>query len=276
MAETAPHPGIERILVAAERITGLHVTVHDRSGVLAGHLRYAWYTHRNPGCRAGRDTCPGFDEHCRAHCWMAMNRRAAEAGKPFVHTCWKGFAEATAPVLRDGVHQLTLFAGATAAAAEPPPGLEPVALRAWRAQPPPDPARLLAVAQLLTAVGHGLLAEIDGTSHRAGDARRAAIAGYVEAELYGPASISGLARYLDLSPSRAAHVVLELFAMSFGELLQSRRIARAKHLLATSDDTVASVAAHCGFISQHWFSRLFTRATGTPPGRWRKLHRPSA
>jgi AraC-like DNA-binding protein len=275
MDDAAASP-IERLLSGTEQVTGLHVTVHDRSGSLAGHLEHSWYMHRNPACRAGRDGTTGFDERCRDHCWMAMNRRAAESAEPFVHTCWKGFAEACAPVFRDGVHRLTLFGGATAAAATPPPGLEAVAVRAWRTLPPPDPARLLAVARLLVAVGHGLLAEAETTCHPAGDARRAVIAGYVEAELYGPASIAGLARHLELSPSRAAHVVRDLFGVSFGELLQTRRIARAQHLLATSDDSVGAISRACGFISQPWFSRLFTRLCGASPGRWRKAHRPQA
>ncbi len=267
---------IQLLLDDAQRVAGLSVTVHDRTGTLAGYLPGRWYSHRHPFCLAGRDTCPGFEGRCQEHCWQAMNRRAAAAGEPFVHSCWKGGAEACAPVLRDGVHQLTIFGGILAAEPRPPAGLEPVAARAWRTLAASDPVRLLAAARVLAAVGQGLLALLDERRRLDAGSRRAAVERFIEVGLHRPLALAELGRHLGLSVSRAAHVVRDQFGVSFGTLLLDRRLALACHLLAAGDASVGEVARRCGFASQQWFSRVFTRRHGEPPGRWRRTHRPQA
>jgi AraC-like DNA-binding protein len=265
-----------RLLTDAERVTGLSIAVHDRTGCFQSHGLGSRYAHRHAFCQAGRYSLAGYDRRCREHCWQEQNRRAAETGEPFVHSCWKGGAEACAPVFRDGVHLLTLFGGVLAAAAQPPAGLEAPARRAWRTLPPPDPARLAAVAQVLAAVGQGMLALLDEERRRGAGSRREAIERFIAAELHRPLTVAQLGRHLGLSPSRTAHVVTALFGKPFIALLQERRIARAKHLLLSGEESVGTIAARCGCVSQHWFSRLFTRVVGEPPGRWRRTHLPPA
>ncbi len=180
------------------------------------------------------------------------------------------------PVLREGVHHLTLFAGVLRAGAAPPAGLDPSAVRAWRTLPPADPARLADVGQVLATLGLGILALMDAQRRYGVGTRTAAIEAYIDGELHRRPTVAGLAERLGLSSSRTAHLVTAQFGMSFGALLQDRRLARARHLLATTDATAAAIAGRCGFISQHWFSRLFTREVGSSPGRWRRFNRPSA
>ncbi len=276
MAEPASIARLGRLLADAERVTGLSIAVHDRTGAFQSLGLGARHGHLHAFCLLGRGSLPGFDRRCQEHCWQAQNRRAAEGGEPFVHSCWKGGSEACAPVFRDGVHLLTLFGGVLAAGTEPPIGLEAPARRAWKTLPPPDPARLAAVAQVLAAIGQGMLALLDEDRRHGADSRRETIERYIAAELHRPLTVAQLGRHLGLSPSRTAHVVSGLFGTSFIALLQERRVARAKHLLLSGDETVGAIAARCGFISQHWFSRLFTRLVGEPPGRWRRTHLPQA
>ena len=200
-----------RLLTDAERVTGLSIAVHDRTGCFQSRGLGSRYAHRHAFCQAGRYSLAGYDRRCREHCWQEQNRRAAETGEPFVHSCWKGGAEACAPVFRDGVHLLTLFGGVLAAAAQPPAGLEAPARRAWRILPPPDPARLAAVAQVLAAVGQGMLALLDEERRRGAGSRREAIERFIAAELHRPLTVAQLGRHLGLSPSRTAHVVTALF-----------------------------------------------------------------
>ena len=67
-----------------------------------------------------------------------------------------------------------------------------------------------------------------------------------------------------------------LFAAS-GESIRQRiertRLSRVETLLATTEDSVASVAAACGCSSQIYFSDRFRRRYGVAPGAWRKSHR---
>lgn len=267
---------IAALIAQAERVSGLTLTVHDTEAT-ADHIPLrSRHGHTHRFCETGRATHPGYDRRCQEHCRYGLKRRAAANPEAFVHTCWKGGAEACAPVHRDGVHQLTVFGGITRAATTPPADLEPAARRAWQALPSADPQQLAAIAPLLVAVGHGILALVDEARRNDRDSRQAVIERCVEAHLHEPLDIGFLAAQLGLSASRTAHLVNEHCGMSFGLYLQGRRLARAKHLLQTSDARVGVIAQRCGIANQQWFSRLFTRAEGLAPGRWRKTHRSRA
>lgn len=266
---------VQGLLADAERLTGLTITVHDRGHVFAGELGLK-NSHRHWYCALQRIQPVVHGQRCLAHCQVAINARAREAGcQPFVHTCWKGCSEAVAPVQRGGSHLLTVFAGSTRSGVEPPSGLAPGIAPAWRRLPDPDPQRLLALGSVLAAIGHGLLALLDAqpVPH---DGRRGRIDRLIEQRMHeelGPAEVG---RELALSPSRAAHVVAELYGKALGDLLRERRLARARRLLVDDDEAVGVIARRCGFISQHWFNRLFARSFGMPPARWRRAQRAGA
>ena len=52
--------------------------------------------------------------------------------------------------------------------------------------------------------------------------------------------------------------------------IAATRIEAARHLLRTSVLSIAQVAEKCGFASQEYFSRSFTKAEGMPPEAWRR------
>lgn len=52
-------------------------------------------------------------------------------------------------------------------------------------------------------------------------------------------------------------------------LIQRRRLHDAVRALKLGDTTLASLAHDLGYTDQAHFTRDFTKATGTPPGRWR-------
>jgi len=52
-----------------------------------------------------------------------------------------------------------------------------------------------------------------------------------------------------------------------------RRLAHAKYLLETSDDSLPQIALVCGFADQSHFTRTFSRIVGVSPGAWRRLER---
>jgi transcriptional regulator GlxA family with amidase domain len=57
------------------------------------------------------------------------------------------------------------------------------------------------------------------------------------------------------------------------ECLQGSRVARARDLLLTSRLSLAEIAVAAGFADQSHLSRIFRRATGMPPGLWRRRHK---
>lgn len=54
---------------------------------------------------------------------------------------------------------------------------------------------------------------------------------------------------------------------------QRRRIERAKHLLLTGDDPLATIADRLGWCDQFFFARQFKQATGQAPGAFRRAFR---
>jgi AraC family transcriptional regulator len=58
-----------------------------------------------------------------------------------------------------------------------------------------------------------------------------------------------------LSPSYFSHAFKESFGQSAKSYIIERRIARAKHLMLTTRDTLAHIALACGFSDQAHFCR---------------------
>lgn len=56
----------------------------------------------------------------------------------------------------------------------------------------------------------------------------------------------------------------------------SQRVEQARGLLMNADISLADVALACGFADQSHFTRVFSRATGLPPGSWRRAASGSA
>lgn len=53
--------------------------------------------------------------------------------------------------------------------------------------------------------------------------------------------------------------------------LINRRISEAKHLLETTNHSIAKIAIAVGFSSQSYFSQVFKRETNMTPNEWRKI-----
>jgi AraC-like DNA-binding protein len=78
--------------------------------------------------------------------------------------------------------------------------------------------------------------------------------------------------------SRAAHVSPRHFSRSFRKIfgetpyqyLLSRRLERARHLLRTTDDSVAEICLAVGFTSVGSFTTTFTRHVGVSPTTYRR------
>jgi AraC family transcriptional regulator of arabinose operon len=83
-------------------------------------------------------------------------------------------------------------------------------------------------------------------------------------------TIADLARAVNLSQSRFAHVFREQMGTSPLRYLRQRRLARARLLLESTFLSVKEVMALVGFNDPSHFSRDFRRAYGAAPRTWRK------
>jgi AraC family transcriptional regulator of arabinose operon len=83
-------------------------------------------------------------------------------------------------------------------------------------------------------------------------------------------NISELARAVNLSRSRFAHLFREQTGVAPARYLRDFRLDRARLLLETTFLSVKEVMVTVGFNDPSHFSRDFQRAHGAPPREWRK------
>jgi transcriptional regulator GlxA family with amidase domain len=104
------------------------------------------------------------------------------------------------------------------------------------------------------------------------------IKAHVEAHLDSVIRMRDLAVIARLSSCHFARSFTRSFGMSPFAYITGRRLARAQHLMLTTDDPLSQIALACGLYDQSHLARLFRRHLGTSPNVWRRHHRgePSA
>jgi len=276
----APHERIARLIADAEASLGLSITIHDRAALFRcpdgqSLIHHSWQAHRHSYCAFSRRVRPGWDRQCVHHCQDGVNAHAATVDGPFTHRCWKGATEVVVPVRLGGVHVATLFAGSWREAVVPPGDLGPGAVARHGRLPLASAGVLDRAAGALLALGDALLAEVERVRRlsTAGDDRVARITAFLQVHAHRPVGIADLAQVLGLSTSRASHVVVEAMGQPFRSVLLAERLRRAREMLRDSAASVRVISEQVGFGSPYYFNRVFARAEGMPPGRYRKTHR---
>ncbi len=277
---------LRQFLADVEEHLGVTLTIHDRQGIFltpdGKPLLEERGSHRHPYCRLGRAHRPGWDQNCLAHCARATEMRASKVGRPFSHLCWKGVQEIVVPVMREGVHGATVFAGVfrhPRGKNKPEAKLFPRKVRAaYAALPVLEPGRAEAIGRILRTLGQGLLSELEQlhqlSEHKLD--RQTTIRRFIHYHAHKPVRLRDLASALHLSPSRTSHLVKDLFGAPFQELLIRERIRRARSLLLSSNLPVKEIARQIGMQNEYYFNRIFKQAVGLPPGRYRRQNAAAA
>ncbi len=79
-----------------------------------------------------------------------------------------------------------------------------------------------------------------------------------------------IAAFAHLQPNHLDRAFRQAYGVAPMRMLRDLRLQRARHLLESSDHTVAAVAEMCGFEEAGYFTRVFRRATGRTPGEYRR------
>lgn len=121
-----------------------------------------------------------------------------------------------------------------------------------------------------------ILLEIRREDESAGHARGAALAGRAEAYIINHMaerlSATRIARALRVNPDYLNRVFREVHRMTITEYLNRRKLQDAAMLLRESTDSIAEIAATCGYSTVAHFRRLFQRYNGVSPSAYRRLN----
>lgn len=96
---------------------------------------------------------------------------------------------------------------------------------------------------------------------------------YLERNPVGPCDVETLARMVNLSPSRFAHLFQEEYGQSVHKFISSLRIGRARRLLETTAMTVSEIAYEVGYNTPHHFYAMFKAIMGMTPLQYRDSRR---
>jgi AraC-like DNA-binding protein len=92
---------------------------------------------------------------------------------------------------------------------------------------------------------------------------------YLHTHTGEPVTTDDLADASGLTASQLSARIQRIFGTTPQRLILRTRIDYAMHLLAGTEESLASIALTCGFCDQSAFTRHFTRAAGMPPGAFR-------
>lgn len=99
------------------------------------------------------------------------------------------------------------------------------------------------------------------------------VVAYVSDHYAEPIEVAQLAAHVELSVSQLQREFARYFRITPTAYIREVRISVARHLLETSDSTIADIALSCGFSDQSHFSHRFRQLTGLTPLRYRQRFR---
>lgn len=141
----------------------------------------------------------------------------------------------------------------------------------------PAEASALLLDQITLAIGtrvaerHGQRrAAPVGANRRLSRAQEALAKDMLLSRLDSDLSIAEIAQACRLSRSYFTTAFRQTLGQTPHQWMTMQRIQRARELMAASQLPLAEIAAACGFADQSHFTRVFAKATGLPPSRWRR------
>ena len=123
-----------------------------------------------------------------------------------------------------------------------------------------------------------MLSEVADSSHAdaEGDESDATLANRVSATIrthyHEKLTTSSIAGALHRNPDYLGRVFREVTGHTITEAIHQYRLKQARRLLLESQLTVEDIAMSCGYNDTGYFRRVFKRAEGIPPRRFKRLH----
>jgi AraC-like DNA-binding protein len=229
--------------------------------------------HQHPCCIQKRFSESGWKSRCFHDCFSQAEIIAKSQAHPYIKTCWKGLQELVVPIIHNSHHLLTLYAGVYRSKEPSPPGAptQKWFRKLYSALPLiPDETKLRHLHEMLEILGQGIVTVgISLKPNQEENTRYSSLIRFISDNAHQQITLNDLAKHFHLSPSRTAHMVVELTGSSFQSLLLEERMIRARNLLISTAHTLEEISNAVGFTNCYYFNRVFKKYFGTPPGRYR-------
>jgi AraC family transcriptional regulator of arabinose operon len=102
------------------------------------------------------------------------------------------------------------------------------------------------------------------------DARIIEACQFITGNLADELRIEDVAKHVCLSPSRLAHFFREQVGVNILRWREDQRVIRAKLLLQTTQEPIATIGRVVGYDDQLYFSRVFRKRVGVSPSDYRR------
>ena len=93
---------------------------------------------------------------------------------------------------------------------------------------------------------------------------------FLEANCTRPVSLGEVAARLHLSPNYLSTIFHRECGKTLREYTIALRVERARKMLAETSEPIKAIAELAGFSDEYYFSRVFKRVVGMPPGAFRR------
>lgn len=267
---------IDWSIAAFEKKYNVFLTIHAMNGFWykrdLSYLFPKWRYHRAAYCQNERYSRKRYDSFCLRECAAGVEKESLRSGEPFIHCCWKGVKELVVPFLWNDVLELIFYIGPFRGS-EPPDEMR----KAWELLPEfPSEAcdDIIHEIRLLGSSFYSLRLLENRTVKNSVPNRGELIREYILRHSNGDISLEGLAKYLGVSPSRASHLCTAYLGVSFQEQVTNIRLKNAESLLKETNEPIKEIAARAGFANVYYFSRMFRKFFGYPPGTLRRKKSP--
>ncbi|WP_286184967.1 helix-turn-helix transcriptional regulator [Bacillus sp. SD075] len=95
---------------------------------------------------------------------------------------------------------------------------------------------------------------------------------YIKDKRTQPLKLTDAASHLHISGRHLSRIFDLKSSVSYSEFVQNERIQGAATLLKITDLSIEDISEETGYKNIHYFTRVFTSAMGSSPGRFRTLY----
>lgn len=92
----------------------------------------------------------------------------------------------------------------------------------------------------------------------------------LEENYHRPISVSFYSEKLQMTGRNLNIICHQILQKSVNEIIQTRRLIKAKNLLTTSDKSISAIGFEIGYKEKSYFSNIFKRKTGKSPSEFRR------